>query len=52
MLEAREIRVTLDNFARAASDTEFDKYVALAVTSTASTTFASRRRLTTSPRSG
>ncbi len=30
MLEAREIPVTIDNFARAASDIEFDKYVALA----------------------
>ena len=30
LLEAREIPVTLDNFARAASDIEFDKYVTLA----------------------
>lgn len=30
MLEAREIRVTIDNFGRAASDIEFEKYVALA----------------------
>ena len=28
--EAREIPVTIDNFARAASDIEFDKYVKLA----------------------
>ena len=30
LLEAREIPVTIDNFARAASDIEFDKYVKLA----------------------
>jgi hypothetical protein len=30
MMEAREIPVTIDNFARVASDIEFDKYVALA----------------------
>jgi hypothetical protein len=30
LMEAREIPVTLDNFARAASDIEFDKYVTLA----------------------
>jgi hypothetical protein len=30
MMDAREIPVTIDNFARAASDIEFDKYVALA----------------------
>ena len=30
MLEAREIPVTIDNFARAASDIELDKYVTLA----------------------
>ena len=30
MMDAREIPVTIDNFARAASDIEFEKYVALA----------------------
>jgi len=30
MMEAREIPVTIDNFAQAASDIEFEKYVALA----------------------
>lgn len=30
MVDAREIPVTIDNFTRAASDIEFDKYVALA----------------------
>ncbi len=30
MMDAREIPVTIDNFARAASDIEFDKYVTLA----------------------
>lgn len=30
MMEAREIPVTIDNFARAATDIEFDKYVQLA----------------------
>ncbi|MFC3614773.1 DUF1254 domain-containing protein [Lutimaribacter marinistellae] len=30
MIDAREIPVTIDNFARVASDIEFDKYVALA----------------------
>ena len=30
MMDARETPVTIDNFARAASDIEFEKYVALA----------------------
>jgi hypothetical protein len=51
LVEAREIRVTIDNFVRAATDIELDKYVTLAGGVNRFFIFGNRHRSTISRRS-